>query len=118
MGPVQFQVPIDEIDVVTEGEFRTFVEQAVAQAANDEGTVTFDFSQVGFIDSRGLQVLVDTQRDLLGQSRSLRIVSAPSHIQRLLTVTGLDEFLGDPATGPAERPDRISPQGPRRSPPG
>ena len=86
------RITIGEIDSATVGAFRAEVDQAVAAAASDGGRAVLDFSDVAFIDSTGLSVLVDVLRSQHGVQ--LSVVNARPHIERLFRLTGLDQALG------------------------
>ena len=86
------RITIGEIDSASVDAFRAEVDQAVAGAAGDGGRAVLDFSDVGFIDSTGLSVLVEALRS--EQGVQVTIVNARPHIQRLLRITGLDRALG------------------------
>jgi anti-sigma B factor antagonist len=89
---VSVRITIVEIDAATAEAFRAEVGQAVAAAASDGGRAVLDFSDVTFIDSTGLSVLVDvlrTQSDV-----QLTVVNAQPHVQRVFHLTGLDLALG------------------------
>ena len=65
-------------------------ETALAPA---EGTVVLDLSAVPFADSSGLRVILALHRRLEASGGEL-VIRAPSRrVDRLLTVTGLDDVL-------------------------
>jgi anti-anti-sigma factor len=82
-----------EIDAASSAAFRAEVDDAVLHAPDAGGEVVLDFSDVDFIDSTGLTVLIDAHRTLGDQDRTLTIVNAVPHIRRLFVVTGLEMFL-------------------------
>ena len=82
-----------EIDPASAEDFRAEIDAAVAAAADAGGEVVLDFAAVDFIDSTGLTVLIDAHRTLGAQDRTMTIVNASPHIQRVFTVTGLEMFL-------------------------
>jgi anti-anti-sigma factor len=82
-----------EIDPASADAFRAEVQAAVEHAADSGGEVVLDFSEVTFIDSTGLTVLIDAHRMLGDQSRTLLVANARPHIVRVFKVTGLDQFL-------------------------
>ena len=82
-----------EIDPASAEDFRAEVRAAVDAAANDGGEVLLDFADVDFIDSTGLTVLIDAHRTLGDQDRTLTVMNASAHIQRVFSVTGLEQFL-------------------------
>jgi len=82
-----------EIDPASAEVFRAEVQTAVSRAADAGGEVVLDFADVEFIDSTGLTVLIDAHRTLGDQDRTLTIVNASRHVQRVFAVTGLEQFL-------------------------
>ncbi|HXH59347.1 STAS domain-containing protein [Iamia sp.] len=55
--------------------------------------VVLDFEALTFIDSAGLGTLIATQRHLREVGSELRLTRVPSHVQRLLQITALDQAL-------------------------
>jgi anti-sigma B factor antagonist len=82
-----------EIDPASADAFRAEVDAAVARAPDTGGQVVLDFTDVEFIDSTGLTVLIDAYRTLGAQDRTLSIANPAPHIARLFEVTGLEQFL-------------------------
>jgi anti-sigma B factor antagonist len=84
-----------EIDVCTIVKLRRELD-----AARDEGvTVLLDLSDVTFIDSTGLHLLLEASRDSAGSEWGFFILR-PSHVvQRLIAVSGTGDLLTlvDPA---------------------
>ena len=58
------------------------------------GDVVVDLSRTGFIDSAALHVLLNAQRRLTRESRSLAVVCVPSPVRRLIELTRMVETLG------------------------
>lgn len=52
-----------------------------------------DLSAVTLLDSSGLSVLIAAHRLALGRDVRLELAEVPEHVQRTLSVTGLDEVL-------------------------
>ena len=81
---------IGEIDAATAGS----VEEAVT-AALDGGhpRVLLDFTDVTFIDSTGLGVLVKSHRRAQSLRSSFAVVHPTPHTRKLMRVLGLDQLL-------------------------
>ena len=79
-----------ELDLATAEEFAERVRQLSAAGA----TVLLDLSAVAFMDSSGLNALVNTIREARGADRPIELESelAPQ-VKRLLELTRVDEFL-------------------------
>ena len=89
----EIRITTREIDPASVDAFRAEVEAAVVRAPDTGGQVVLDFADVTFIDSTGLTVLIDAHRTLGAQDRILTVANPMPHIERLFTVTGLDQFL-------------------------
>ena len=76
-----------ELDLHTCGAFRTTLDQARRDKPRH---LIFDLTEVTYIDSTALGVLVVTQRQV---SEPLHLVVAQRHQRRLLQITGLDEVF-------------------------
>jgi len=84
---------------------------AIEQAAAAPGTTVYvDLSQLSFLDSTGLHVLVKAQRSLEAAGSELVLVAPTEHVRRTLAVSGLDgqfavrEQLDDPILQVVESP--------------
>jgi anti-sigma B factor antagonist len=65
---------------------------ALAGITTREGPVVVDLTEVGFLDSSGLSVLLQA-RERLAAGSGLRLVVTKPALQRVLAVTGLDEVF-------------------------
>ncbi len=59
----------------------------------DGAIVVLDLDALSFIDSAGLGVLIGAQRRLRERGSELRLTRVPSHVQKLLHITALDQAL-------------------------
>ena len=63
-----------------------------------QGTVTLDCTQLEYISSAGLGVLLKTQKRLLGAAGGLRLAGLKPHIKDVFVYSGFDQlFEIDPA---------------------
>ena len=76
-----------EIDMVTATDFEQDLEHVLAAAAGD---VVVDLSQLDFIDSAGLGVLMTALRRLQEQDRRFALVILQRRVMRTFIVTGLE----------------------------
>ena len=85
---MSFRINIREVDTASLDAFRAQVDQAIANAENDGGRLVLDLSEVAFMDSTGIGVLVE----LIKQHGDLQlsVVNARPAIAHLFQVTGLD----------------------------
>jgi anti-sigma B factor antagonist len=79
-----------EVDLATAPELRSIL----AEIAPDEGVVIIDLTDVAFLDSSGLSVLVEVHQHLANDGVStLRLVVTRPTMHRLLEATGLIEVF-------------------------
>jgi anti-anti-sigma factor len=66
-----------------------------AQAFLDkvQGTVTLDCSQLEYISSAGLGVLLKTQKRLLASAGKLRLAGLKPHMRDIFTYSGFDKLF-------------------------
>ena len=75
---------------------------ALEKARSESGAhLTIDLSELEFIDSTGIAVLVATYRQLEGSDRLTFVRSKKSAVQRVMALTGLDAELPFAADGDA-----------------
>jgi anti-sigma B factor antagonist len=79
-----------EVDLATAGVLEREMGQAIAAGTR---TLLLDLSQVGFMSSSGLHILIGIDRALRAQGGRLLIVSAPAVVHDVFRLTGLDERL-------------------------
>ncbi len=76
-----------EIDHHTAPRLRDNVD--VELMKNDIGKVIFDFSKVEMMDSSGIGMLMGRYRILRGRGGKLCVAGAPSHINKIIRLSGL-----------------------------
>lgn len=87
-GPWTLISVAGEIDLFTSPQLR---ERVLASAAGDGVLIALDFSQVGFVDSSGLGVIVACLKHLRENGGDLAVISPDgSAFAKLLALTGLD----------------------------
>lgn len=68
--------------------------EALAQAHGEGITeIVVDLTDVDFLDSVGVRVLVEAARDAAQQDVSLSVRGARGWVARVLEITGVDEYL-------------------------
>jgi anti-sigma B factor antagonist len=91
--------PEGEIDVATVGPLR---EQWLATIAEHEpDTVIFDLSQVTFLDSMGLGLILGVHRRQRLRGGSVAIINASPIVVKMLHITGLHLVMDVQGTGDA-----------------
>jgi anti-anti-sigma factor len=80
-----------ELDLLTVPDLRVRVVAATEQAI---GPVVIDLTDVGFLSSAGLQLLISVHSDLAAENRMLGVVTGDNRpVVRPMQVTGLDQLL-------------------------
>jgi anti-sigma B factor antagonist len=79
-----------EVDVATAPQLR---ERLFAFAEGDAVTVIVDLTDVSFVDSTALGVLVSSAKRLRQGGGDLKLVVTEPHISKVLTITGLTEVF-------------------------
>jgi anti-sigma B factor antagonist len=70
--------------------------QQLLDALAGDGAVEVDLSQVGEIDTAGLQLLILGKREALRRGGDFRIVAHSPEIRRTIDFCNLTGFFGDP----------------------
>jgi anti-sigma B factor antagonist len=87
-----------DLDLVAAPDLRV----RLADAAERAPLLVLDLTNLDFVDSTGLGVLVGTHRRLRDAGGEMRLAGASARIQRVLSVTGLDQvFSTFPTVGDA-----------------
>jgi anti-anti-sigma factor len=81
---------VGEVDIATSPQLR----EACLEALDRGGDVELDLGGVGFLDSSGISVLVQTRQRVDGLGRRFAIRSASRPVRRVLEISGLDAALG------------------------
>ncbi len=79
-----------ELDLFTAG---AELEELLEECAEGACHVVLDMSEVTFIDSTGLALLVKTERRLSAARRRLVILRPHANVRQVLELTGLDQRL-------------------------
>ena len=80
--------PTGELDIAAVEAVRT----ELAERGEDEG-VTLDLRDVEFLDTSGIQVVVEAWRDARERGFDLRVLRAPPRVHRVFEISGLDGVL-------------------------
>ncbi|HEX5028050.1 MAG TPA: STAS domain-containing protein [Gaiellaceae bacterium] len=78
-----------ELDLATASK----LEDALAELAPSADPVVVDLSECTFLDSAGMRALLAAARELRGDERSLRVVTADSRILRIFEITAVDTLI-------------------------
>lgn len=97
-------VLIGEIDAYTEARARDAL-----TSASDSGDLRVDVSQVSFIDSSGLRVVIEVHQKLTREGRRLVLVDPTPSVTRLIKIAGLVPHLHvESQVDPADAPQRAA----------
>jgi len=78
------------VDATSAPQVKTAIEPFTERAGV---IVVLDLHALTFIDSAGFGVLIGCQRRLRENDSELRLTRVPSHVQKLLQITALDQAL-------------------------
>jgi anti-anti-sigma factor len=84
-----------EIDIATAGILRSALEEALESGRRDTWV---DLSEVTFMDSSGLNALVQADHDFAGHNGRLTVICPTGPVRRTLELTGLAGELNVQAT--------------------
>jgi anti-sigma B factor antagonist len=79
-----------EVDLFTAPDLKESLARALADSRRD---VVLDLCEVGFIDSTGLSLLLNTQRRLIRQNRRFMVVCPDGPVLHTLRLTGIADGL-------------------------
>jgi anti-anti-sigma factor len=79
-----------ELDMATAPELTETLSRLVEEGPNE---IILDLSNLAFIDSAGIAVLITTQNQLMAQGRKLMLRSLKPNPLEVFKITGLLEFL-------------------------
>lgn len=82
-----------EIDLATAGTIASAADEAIGRAASG---LVLDLSAVTFMDSQGLQAMVDAYQTLDRAGATLQLTAVPPRVDRLLEIAGLRQLFGLP----------------------
>ena len=100
-----------EIDIFATGELRRQFEALIAQGRTD---IVVDLSDVTFIDSTGLGVLVGALKCVRADGGRLELVTRSERILKALRITALSRLFtvhADVDAALSHRPDAVVPEG-------
>ena len=98
-----FQVTVDEIDHSTvvldlAGELDMYTGPKLGAAVKDATgngyrKLVLDLTQLSFLDSTGLSLIVEAQRRMAKKQGAVTVVCAADNVRQIFTLTGLDRVL-------------------------
>jgi anti-sigma B factor antagonist len=91
-GDMTMLTMVGDLDIATEDDWRRHGNEYLAEHP-DLRDVVVDMSRVGFIDSRGMAVLVDLHTQALKRGGKLSLHAVPRRVVKALNVAGLDQVF-------------------------
>ena len=82
--------PIGKIDTVTAVEFGTTVNDAIDDYSINH--LTLDFSEVAYVSSMGLRVLLELVKKMNSKG-SFNIINTPDSVKEVFVITGFDKII-------------------------
>lgn len=79
-----------DVEVISASVLRGWFAKLLHEGRSD---VVLDMAKVTFIDSTGLGVLVGALRTLRSLGGDMRLASPPARVQRVFSITGVDQVL-------------------------
>lgn len=85
--------------IFLEGEFDIFNAQEarvqiLEQYEKEKGDIVLDFSNVSFMDSTGLGVLISLQKTVEEDEHAIKIINVDNKIKKIFVITELDKVFG------------------------
>lgn len=80
-----------ELDILTTPKFGARINGVIRESTGD---LVLDLRGVEFIDSAGLQLLLNTRRRLLRRQRNLSVICEEGPVKRLIALMRLTDILG------------------------
>ncbi len=81
------------LDLDSAVEYGTSIKDAIYDAQEDIKEVILDFSEVTFISSFGLKVILELYKELKASDGTLKLTKVPEQIQASFKMVGFDKFL-------------------------
>jgi anti-sigma B factor antagonist len=81
-----------ELDVVSAPELEQHLNEALAEP---HARVTLDLSELAFVDSAGVSVLIKAKQDAESNGRTLVLGRATEQVHRVFALVGLADWLAD-----------------------
>ena len=81
---------IGEVDISNARYFKKELETALAEKKQD---ITIDLSELNYIDSTGLGVIIGAYGSIKKDGLVIRVVNPKDNVKKLLNISGLDKIL-------------------------
>ena len=81
------------LDLDSAVEFGSKIKDAIDDAPEAVTELVLDFSEITFISSFGLKVVLELYKDLKAQNGTVKIKNVSEHIKSSCTMVGVDKFI-------------------------
>ena len=81
---------IGEVDISNARQFKNQLEVALAETKQN---VTVDLSELNYMDSTGLGVIIGTYGSIKKDGFGIKILNPKENVKKLLNISGLDKIL-------------------------
>ena len=82
--------PIGEIDIYNADIFKSQLETALAGKRQN---ITLDLSELEYIDSTGLGVIIATYTSIKDEGLKIKVINPGNNVGKLLNISGLDKIF-------------------------
>lgn len=79
-----------DVDIYSVGEFREVVEKRIS---NGTPEIILDFSELSYMDSTGIGVLIELRKQTIETGQKLIILNPRQNIKKIMALTGIDNIL-------------------------
>jgi anti-sigma B factor antagonist len=93
-----------DLDLATEAEWRRRAEERL-QTHPDMHDLVVDLGDVGFVDSRGMAVLVHLHTNVVHRGGQLSLRAVPRRVAKALRLAGLDQVFAIDGAGSSGQDD-------------
>lgn len=80
---------IGEVDIATAKQF----EKAITDLLEVEDLVVLDMTDMDYIDSTGMGILMNLKKNVLGENQDIVLYRPKRSIQKLFQLTGIDQVF-------------------------
>lgn len=90
----ELEIRVDDHTIRVRGEIDAHTAPAIADVVRStDGDLDLDLAGVGFVDSSGLRVLIESHQLLEARGERLTIVDPSPAVQRMFELSVVDEYL-------------------------
>lgn len=88
-------ISVTETGLALAGEIDAYTAPALAEAIGKcaQSHVLIDMSEVEFVDSSGLRVLIEAHQEAQTADRRIQLTNPSAAVSRLLEISGIDDYL-------------------------